>query len=108
MSRVTILAGLIAAAAGPAVACAVPTQLELLNATGQPVQRLAIVEERGGFGAPPSANILAPTGLAPGGRLTVAMPSCIGVYAVTATLADGTQRHYPGLDAQRIRALELR
>jgi hypothetical protein len=86
----------------------VPTQIDLRNATGQQVQHVAIHEEQGGFGAPPRTNILPPAGLAPGASRRVQLPSCIGVYALVATLADGTVRRVPGLDAQRIRALELR
>ena len=109
MRRLGVLLGLLLGlGAGPAMACAVATQLDLRNATGQTVQRLAIQEEVRGALPEPSWTLLPATGLAPGASFTVSMPSCLGMYVATATLADGTVRRYPGLDARRIRALELR
>jgi hypothetical protein len=40
--------------------------------------------------------------------VTLTMPSCMGLYVLTATFADGTQQRHPGLDARRIHALALR
>ncbi len=104
-----ILFGLLAGlGAAPAMACAVATQLDLRNATGQTLQHLAIQEETRGALPEPSWTLLPAPGLAPGASLTVSMPSCLGIYVATVTLADGSVRRYPGLDASRIRALELR
>ena len=84
------------------------TRLDLRNTTGQHVQSLAIQEETGGVLPEPRWTLLPAAGLAPGAGFTVSMPSCMGIYVAVATLADGTVRRYPGLDARRIRALELR
>jgi hypothetical protein len=40
--------------------------------------------------------------------VTLTMPSCMGLYVVTAVFADGTEQRHPGIDAGRIRGLALR
>jgi hypothetical protein len=91
-----------------AAGCAVPTRIEVTNATGQQVRRLSINDDSRAPLTASRVNILPADGLAPGARLAVNMPSCMGLYVAIAGLADGTERRYPGLDASRLRALELR
>jgi hypothetical protein len=108
MRRLSALAALMACGAGPALACAVPTSIEIRNETRQPVHRLWISDDTQAAWTDSRANRLPPAGLAPGASVTLTMPSCMGLYVVTATFADGTQQCHPGLDAGRIRALALR
>jgi hypothetical protein len=108
MPRLPVLIGLLLGlGASHAVACAVPTRIDVSNAIGQQVQRLSIADDTTAPFTDSRVNILPPAGLPPGARITLNMPSCMGLYVATAVLADGTVRRYPGLDAGRIRALEL-
>jgi hypothetical protein len=106
--RLPALAALMAFGAGPALACAVPTSIEIRNETRQAVQRLWISDDSLTAWTEPRGNRLPPAGLAPGASVTLTMPSCMGLYVLTATFADGTEQRHPGLDARRVRALALR
>jgi hypothetical protein len=103
-----LLAALAGLAAGPAFACAVPTSIEIRNEARQPVRQLMIEDDSPGPRIGPRANRLPPAGLAPGAAITLTMPSCMGLYVVTAVFADGTEQRHPGIDARRIRGLALR
>lgn len=106
--RPALLALLICLGAAPALACAVPTSIAFRNETPQQVRQVMITDDTRSPVPGPRINRLSPAGMAPGAVLTLTMPSCIGLYVLTAVLADGTERRYPGLDAQRIRELALR
>jgi hypothetical protein len=103
-----LLAFLAALAVGPALACAVPTSIEIRNEARQPVRQLMIEDDSPAPRIGPRANRLPPAGLAPGAAVTLTMPSCMGLYVVTAVFADGTEQRHPGIDAGRIRGLALR
>ncbi|MBR0650967.1 hypothetical protein GXW78_14940 [Roseomonas terrae] len=100
---VALVAGLLAAPA-PLLACALPTRIELRNETAQQVVALYVDSAQE---APSTFNRL-PNGLAPGAAETITLPSCIGLYALRATFADGTAQRHDGIDARRIRGLALR
>jgi hypothetical protein len=108
MRRLSALAALMAFGAGPALACAVPTSIEIRNETRQTVHRLWISDDTQAAGINSRANRLPAAGLAPGASVTLTMPSCIGLYVLTATFADGTEQRHRGVDARRIRGLSLR
>ncbi|BDG71845.1 hypothetical protein [Roseomonas fluvialis] len=102
MPRLPVLATLLTGViAGPALACALPGRLELHNATGQRIHRLAITEDLQPSPAQPSENQLPSGGLLAGERVTVFMPYCVGRYTVTVQLADGTLRSFRSIDAAR-------
>jgi hypothetical protein len=103
-----ILAALWPLVAGPTFACAVATEFDLSNETGQRIRTLSITDDTRLPSTEPRVNILPPEGIAPGASLRLRMPSCMGLYVMTATLADGTVRQFPGLDARRMRALAVR
>ena len=103
-----LVAALIGLGVGPALACAVPTSIEIRNETRQPVRQLTIDDDSPAPGTASRVNRLPPAGLAPGGAATLTMPSCIGLYVLTAVFADGTEQRHPGLDARRVRGLSLR
>jgi hypothetical protein len=100
-----LLLGLVAA---PALGCAVPTRFVLRNETGLRVRQVMIADDGRSPLPGQRDNILPPAGIAPGAAVTLTMPSCIGVYVLTAVLSDGTERRRPGLDARRLRELALR
>ncbi len=109
MRRLAVLVSLACGlGAAPAMACAVATDLEVRNATQQQVRRIMIDEQIQPDTPASTRNILRPPGLAPGSAVTLGMPSCMGIYVLTAILEDGTERRYRDLDARRVRALELR
>jgi hypothetical protein len=90
-------------AATSAMACAVPTYFDLRNDTGQQVREVWITDDDAWSRSQPRGNILAP-----GAAVRLHMPSCLGLYVLTAVLADGTERRHPGLDARRMIGLVLR
>ncbi len=109
MRRLSALSGiLLGLAALPAFACAVPTRIEVRNETPQQLRLLSISDDTQAPFTDSRVNILPPDGLAPGQAITLNMPSCMGLYVMSATLADGTVRRYPGLDARRIIGLSVR
>jgi len=103
-----LLAALAVLGAAPALACAVPTSIEIRNEAPQAVRQLTIEDDSPVRWSGPRANRLPPAGLAPGAAVTLTMPSCMGLYVVTAIFADGTEQRHPGVDAGRIRGLALR
>lgn len=103
-----LLGALAGLAAGPALACAVPARIEIRNDTAQAVRQLTIEDDSPTPWAGPRPNRLPPAGLAPGAAVTLSMPSCMGLYVVTAVFADGSEQRHPGIDAGRIRGRALR
>lgn len=53
-------------------------------------------------------NQLAAAGLPPGEAVTITLPSCIGIYEVSAMFADGRVVAHPDLNATTIRELVVR
>lgn len=84
-----------------ALACAVPTRVEVENRSGRPLR--AVFVESGAVN-----NQLPRDGLRPGGTATITLPSCLGTYTVVAEYADGTRVRQTGLDAGTIRTLMIR
>lgn len=98
----------VAAAPGMALACAVPSRIELQNATAQDVRALLIDDEEGPRQPPSTFNRLRLPPLAPGAAVTITFPSCIGTYVFRAVFADGSEQRHAGIVAGRIRVLTLR
>jgi len=103
-SRAICIAALLCgfANATPALACAVPTSLRVENQSGQVARRIFVSAPHVGSNQAPEG------GLAPGATATITLPSCMGIYAVTAILTDRTERRHDRLDATNIRGITLR
>lgn len=95
-------------ASGPALACAVPTRIELRNETRRVLRQVFLTEQLPTVQGDSRFNVLEQGELPPGAAATITFPSCMGTYRLTAVFADGTVERRDGLDAGRIRGLALR
>jgi len=101
MRRLPLTAALLVAFAAPALACAVPTRVEVENRSGRLVR--AVFVESGGV-----HNQLPSEGLRPGATAAITLPSCMGTYTIVAEFPDGTRVRHTGLDAGTIRGITIR
>lgn len=98
----SVAIGPVIAGAGAARACAVPTRLRVENRSTRRLRQVFVASPGQG------PNQLPREGLAPGGTATITLPSCIGLYTVSAIFMDGQRVDHPAIDARTARGLVVR
>ena len=96
----------------PGQACAVPTNVRVENGGALTLRTLQLSEMTSRHqlseATSTAPNQLPMAGLAPGAVMTIILPSCVGVYAISATFSDGRVVNYPNVNATTIKGFLIK